>query len=149
MLGVSILVSPHQHYYHLINIASSSVLYSCFVVVIVAFVYVCVCACVYVCVHVSVSVCVCVCLCMFVMMFNAYHNWGCISFYTDSGRSSSEATLSRVGADRFNKTTMFPPCHGHAVTVPGAAAAWIDTVQHFGSGKVVTFLHMTLLSGVC
>lgn len=24
----------------------------------------------------------------------------------------------------------------HAVTVPGAAAAWVDTVKTFGSGKV-------------
>lgn len=24
----------------------------------------------------------------------------------------------------------------HSITVPGAAAAWVDTVHHFGSGKV-------------
>lgn len=24
----------------------------------------------------------------------------------------------------------------HAVTVPGAAAAWVDTVKEFGSGKL-------------
>lgn len=24
----------------------------------------------------------------------------------------------------------------HAITVPGAAAAWVDTVKQFGSGKV-------------
>lgn len=24
----------------------------------------------------------------------------------------------------------------HAITVPGAAAAWVDTVKEFGSGKV-------------
>lgn len=29
-----------------------------------------------------------------------------------------------------------PSTSVHAVTVPGAAAAWVDTVQHFGSGKI-------------
>ena len=24
----------------------------------------------------------------------------------------------------------------HAITVPGAAAGWVDTVEKFGSGKV-------------
>ena len=64
-----------------------------------------------------------------------------VIYFFDSGRSSSKATLSRLAEDGFNQAAMFPPNHGHAVTVPGAAAAWIDTVQHFGSGKVVTSVH--------
>ncbi|KAK7507214.1 hypothetical protein BaRGS_00001149 [Batillaria attramentaria] len=53
-----------------------------------------------------------------------------------SGRSSAEATLSRLAADGFSSTRKFPPRHGHAVTVPGAAAAWVDTVEQLGSGKL-------------
>lgn len=29
-----------------------------------------------------------------------------------------------------------PTTTAHAVTVPGAAAAWVDTVKEFGSGKI-------------
>ena len=29
-----------------------------------------------------------------------------------------------------------PQMHGMSVTVPGAAAAWEDTLSHFGSGKI-------------
>ncbi|KAL8604190.1 hypothetical protein ACOMHN_014758 [Nucella lapillus] len=53
-----------------------------------------------------------------------------------SGRCSSRATLSRLAEDGFSEACMFPPHHGHTVTVPGTAAAWVDTVEHFGSGKV-------------
>lgn len=45
-------------------------------------------------------------------------------------------TLSRLAEDGFTKDKKFPPLHGHSVTVPGAAAAWVDTVSSFGSGKV-------------
>jgi gamma-glutamyltranspeptidase/glutathione hydrolase len=29
-----------------------------------------------------------------------------------------------------------PPLSPHAITVPGAAAAWVDTIKSFGSGKL-------------
>ena len=29
-----------------------------------------------------------------------------------------------------------PPFSVHTITTPGAVAAWVDTVQHFGSGKL-------------
>lgn len=29
-----------------------------------------------------------------------------------------------------------PLKHAHSVTVPGAAAGWVDTVERFGSGKL-------------
>ena len=32
--------------------------------------------------------------------------------------------------------TGMPKLSAHTVTVPGAAAGWVDTVQSFGSGKV-------------
>ncbi|KAK7111224.1 hypothetical protein V1264_010895 [Littorina saxatilis] len=54
-----------------------------------------------------------------------------------SGRCSSEASLSRLADDGFTQFLKFSPRHGHAVTVPGAAAAWCDTVTSFGSGKVM------------
>ena len=31
-----------------------------------------------------------------------------------------------------------PPLSAHTVTVPGAVAGWVDTVETFGSGKVYT-----------
>jgi gamma-glutamyltranspeptidase / glutathione hydrolase len=56
-----------------------------------------------------------------------------------SGRSASKATLEMVrkqlglGEDEGAK---MPSNSGHAVTVPGAAAGWVDCVELFGSGKL-------------
>lgn len=52
-----------------------------------------------------------------------------------SGRSSAHATFEAVhrilkGADTI------PTTSPHSVTVPGAAAAWIDIVDKFGSGRL-------------
>ena len=59
-----------------------------------------------------------------------------------SGRAGKDCTLQRVRADLGLKEgengaipTTGKGCV-HAVTVPGAAAGWVDTVERFGSGKV-------------
>ena len=57
-------------------------------------------------------------------------------FLLYSGRSPGGLTLAKVKQDGFSEENPVPVQHGHSVTVPGAAAAWVDTVQHFGSGKV-------------
>jgi gamma-glutamyltranspeptidase/glutathione hydrolase len=57
-----------------------------------------------------------------------------------SGRSPADLTLVKVHADGYKPTDKLPNGHGHTVTVPGAAAAWVDTVDKFGSGKVNTSL---------
>jgi gamma-glutamyltranspeptidase len=60
------------------------------------------------------------------------------SFITDvclSGRAPAALTLTRINNDGFDENNPIPRQHGHAVTVPGAAAAWVDTIEKFGSGK--------------
>jgi gamma-glutamyltranspeptidase / glutathione hydrolase len=61
-----------------------------------------------------------------------------------SGRSAVSATrqdvlhalkLEGASAEEL-KYAVIPPESGIAVTVPGAAAAWVDVVERFGSGKV-------------
>ncbi|CAH1795376.1 unnamed protein product, partial [Owenia fusiformis] len=52
-----------------------------------------------------------------------------------SGRAPSALTLEKALADGFSER--FPQQHGHAITVPGTAATWVDTVDMFGSGKIV------------
>lgn len=56
--------------------------------------------------------------------------------FSFSGRASSQATLSCLAGLGFTKDCLFSKRHGLTVTVPGAAAAWVDTVENFGSGKV-------------
>lgn len=53
-----------------------------------------------------------------------------------SGRSAGALTLQQVRADVDVDAWRIPMTHAHAVTVPGAAAAWCDTVAMFGSGKM-------------
>nr|XP_039269771.1 glutathione hydrolase-like YwrD proenzyme isoform X2 [Styela clava] len=53
-----------------------------------------------------------------------------------SGRSPENLTLDMLNSKGFDKETGFPKIHGLAVTVPGAAAGWIDCVEKFGSGKL-------------
>ncbi|KAJ1952086.1 hypothetical protein EC988_003745, partial [Linderina pennispora] len=53
-----------------------------------------------------------------------------------SGRAPSALTIDTL-KDRFGITGDEVPARSvHAVTVPGAAAGWVDTVEAFGSGKV-------------
>ena len=56
-----------------------------------------------------------------------------------SGRSGSNWTLEGVRKDlgiKDGETGKIPMDSVHAVTVPGAAAGWVDVVEKFGSGKV-------------
>lgn len=59
-----------------------------------------------------------------------------------SGRSPLALTLERARKDLGLSPAVpdgeggIPMSHVHSVTVPGAAAAWVDVVQTFGSGKL-------------
>lgn len=56
-----------------------------------------------------------------------------------SGRSAAGATVDAVCADLGIADRVYgaiPNTSVHAVTVPGAAAAWLDVVEKFGSGGV-------------
>ena len=57
-----------------------------------------------------------------------------------SGRSGSKLTLDLVRKELGlldGQNGSMPMDCIHAITVPGAAAGWVDCVEHFGSGKVV------------
>lgn len=47
-----------------------------------------------------------------------------------SGRAPAALTLTKVKEDGFSDT--LDPFHPHTVTVPGAAAGWIDTIEKHG-----------------
>ena len=57
-----------------------------------------------------------------------------------SGRSGARGTLEQLRSDLGLKTddtsSQIPLDSAHAVTVPGAAAGWVDTVERFGSGTL-------------
>jgi gamma-glutamyltranspeptidase/glutathione hydrolase len=56
-----------------------------------------------------------------------------------SGRSGQHATLDRIRGDlkiAQGKQGNIPMTSVHAVTVPGAAAGWVDCVERFGSHQV-------------
>ncbi|KAF2021020.1 gamma-glutamyltranspeptidase [Aaosphaeria arxii CBS 175.79] len=56
-----------------------------------------------------------------------------------SGRSGQNVTLEQIRKDLKipdGQTGQIPMDSVHAVTVPGAAAGWVDVVERFGSGKV-------------
>ncbi|KAK8168267.1 gamma-glutamyltranspeptidase [Phyllosticta citrichinensis] len=56
-----------------------------------------------------------------------------------SGRSGANVTLDLIRKDLGipeDQVGSIPMTSVHAVTVPGAAAGWVDTVQRFGSGKL-------------
>ncbi|XP_064641150.1 glutathione hydrolase-like YwrD proenzyme [Lineus longissimus] len=53
-----------------------------------------------------------------------------------SGRSPAGLALEKVHSEGYQPSEKLPVGHGHTVTVPGAAAAWVDTVEKFGSGKL-------------
>lgn len=58
-----------------------------------------------------------------------------------SGRSPAALTRERAladfGAEQFPK---FPSDHGHAVTVPGAVAGWVDAIDQWGSKSIAEVL---------
>ena len=56
-----------------------------------------------------------------------------------SGRSGKECTLEKIRGSlgvKEGQSGAIPMSSVHAVSVPGAAAGWVDTVEKFGSGKV-------------
>ncbi|UZJ55305.1 hypothetical protein CBS101457_004625 [Exobasidium rhododendri] len=54
-----------------------------------------------------------------------------------SGRSPAKMTLDAVlASEGLQGKSEIPLDHVHGVTVPGAAASWIDTVERFGSGTL-------------
>ena len=63
-----------------------------------------------------------------------------------SGRAPLGLSLDVLKSQGFSTSNPLPPRHAHNVTVPGAAAGWVDTVDIFGSGKVghffIVVLHM-------
>jgi gamma-glutamyltranspeptidase/glutathione hydrolase len=74
---------------------------------------------------------------MFCLFYNAKTKQ--VSAMNGSGRSGANCTLKNVRADlglKDGEGDNVPLDHVHAVTVPGAAAGWIDTVERFGSGRV-------------
>ena len=55
-----------------------------------------------------------------------------------SGRSPSDLTLE-IASDH-KKTGPFYPLSIHTITVPGAAAGWVDTIERFGTRDIVDVL---------
>ncbi|XP_072167953.1 glutathione hydrolase-like YwrD proenzyme [Diadema setosum] len=53
-----------------------------------------------------------------------------------SGRSAAAASLDAYNKLGFHSDKYPPSHHGLNVTVPGAAAGWVDTVERFGSKKL-------------
>ncbi|KAK5272045.1 hypothetical protein LTR99_009575 [Exophiala xenobiotica] len=53
-----------------------------------------------------------------------------------SGRSPQNATIEQVRKELGQTSGNIPTHSALAVTVPGAAAGWVDTIEKFGSGKV-------------
>ncbi|KAL1835881.1 hypothetical protein VTJ49DRAFT_5953 [Mycothermus thermophilus] len=83
-------------------------------------------------------------------MFCLYYDarTGKVSALNGSGRSGAKCTLETIRAslgldldvpeadDGTGSKASIPLDSVHAVTVPGAAAGWVDTVERFGSGKL-------------
>ena len=70
---------------------------------------------------------------------------GNLVFY--SGRAPGRLTLDLLHQQGYSSYKPFPDqTHGHSVTVPGAPAAWVDTVEKYGSGKVrLWFVYLLIL----
>lgn len=51
-------------------------------------------------------------------------------------RAPAALTIEHLRKVAGYEGSTLPDNSPHAVTVPGAAAAWVDTVEHFGSGKL-------------
>lgn len=62
-----------------------------------------------------------------------------ISALNGSGRTGMKCTLEAIRKDlglKNGELGEMPAESVHTVTVPGAAAGWVDTVEKFGSGKL-------------
>lgn len=62
-----------------------------------------------------------------------------VSAMNGSGRAGAKCTLETIRKDlgiKDGETGKIPMNSVHAVTVPGAAAGWVDTIEKFGSGRL-------------
>ncbi|GKT60270.1 gamma-glutamyltranspeptidase [Colletotrichum tofieldiae] len=74
---------------------------------------------------------------MFILFYDAAT--GKVSAMNGSGRSAKKSTLETIRKDlgiKDGASGKIPMKSVHAVTVPGAAAGWVDTIERFGSGNV-------------
>ena len=75
---------------------------------------------------------------MFVLYYDAKTKK--VSAMNGSGRAGAKVSLEQLRRDlkipEGQRDGKIPMTSVHAVTVPGAAAGWVDTVEKFGSGKV-------------
>jgi gamma-glutamyltranspeptidase/glutathione hydrolase len=74
---------------------------------------------------------------MFCIYFDA--KTGKVHSLNGSGRSPANTTLAQVRKELGLPETggeKIPPPSPLAVTVPGAASGWVDTIEKFGSGKL-------------
>ena len=55
---------------------------------------------------------------------------------TFSGKCPAALNMDVVNAAGFDEDNPIPSWHGFSVTVPGAAAAWVDCVEQFGGGQL-------------
>lgn len=62
-----------------------------------------------------------------------------VSSLNGSGRAGNKCSLEKIRQDlglKDDDPARIPLKSPHAVTVPGAAAGWVDTVERFGSGNL-------------
>lgn len=74
---------------------------------------------------------------MFCLFYNAKTKK--VDALNGSGRSAGGITLDRIRKDLNlapGQQGVIPMNSVHAVTTPGAAAGWVDTVKKFGSGRL-------------
>ena len=74
-------------------------------------------------------------------MFCLYYDaaTGSVSALNGSGRAGAKCTLDTIRQSLgipAGVVGKIPMSSVHAVTVPGAAAGWVDAVERFGSGKL-------------
>jgi gamma-glutamyltranspeptidase/glutathione hydrolase len=75
---------------------------------------------------------------MFCLFYNAKTKK--VHALNGSGRSGSAVTLADIRKDLGidpGQSGKIPMSSVHAVTTPGAAAGWVDTVEKFGNGKLL------------
>lgn len=74
---------------------------------------------------------------MFCLFYNA--DTKKVHALNGSGRAGANASLERMRKDlglKPGQVAPIPMTSVHAVTVPGAPAGWVDTVEKFGNGKL-------------
>lgn len=74
---------------------------------------------------------------MFCLFYNAKTKK--VESMNGSGRSAGSSSLAQMRKDlgvKPGEAGSIPTLSAHAVTTPGAAAGWVDTIERFGSGKL-------------